>query len=95
MPGSDEEGKLLYRASQDLFFRRPLLSRAGDEANFPNKETDIELDKMRQEFVLMKEQDKIIARDLSKTEISNVPDREFKVIIIKILPGLEKQWRTL
>jgi len=43
-----------------------------------------------EEFVLMKEQDKITARDLSKTEISNVPNREFQVMVIKILPGLEK-----
>lgn len=39
----------------------------------------------------MKEQDKIIAGDISKTEISNMTDREFKVIIIKILKGLEKR----
>ena len=38
----------------------------------------------------MKEQDKITARDLSKMEVSNIPDREFKLMIIKILTGLEK-----
>ena len=32
----------------------------------------------------MKEQDKIIARDLNKME-SNMPDRKFKVMVIKIL----------
>ena len=37
-----------------------------------------------------RKQDKITARDQSKTEISNMPDREFKVIIIKILTGLQK-----
>ena len=37
----------------------------------------------------MKEQDKITARDLSKTNISNMPDREFKVMIIKIFTGLK------
>ena len=41
----------------------------------------------------MKEQDKIIARDLSKTEISKVHARGFKVMIIKILTGLEKNGR--
>ena len=41
----------------------------------------------------IKEWDKIIARDLSKTEISNMPDGEFKVMIIKIL-DLKKEWRT-
>lgn len=39
----------------------------------------------------MKEQDKITAKDLSKMEISNMPDREFKVLIIKILTRLEKR----
>ena len=27
-------------------------------------------------------------------DISNMPDREFKVMIIKMLTGLEKEWRT-
>ena len=39
----------------------------------------------------MKEQDKIRARDLSKMEISNMPSRKFKVLIIKILTGFEKK----
>ena len=38
----------------------------------------------------MKEQDKVVARNLNKTDISNMPDREFKVMIIKILTGFEK-----
>ena len=38
----------------------------------------------------MREQDKIIAKDLNKMEISNMPDREFQVMVIKILTGLEK-----
>ena len=37
------------------------------------------------------EQDKATARDLSGTDISNVPERDFKVMIIKILTGLEKR----
>ena len=32
----------------------------------------------------MKEQDEAMARDQSETDISNMPDKEFKVIIIKI-----------
>ena len=39
----------------------------------------------------MKEQDKIKPGDLSKTEISNMSDTEFKVMIIKILTGLHKR----
>ena len=38
----------------------------------------------------MKKQDKIIVRDLSKNG-DNMPDREFKVMIIKILTGFEKR----
>ena len=33
----------------------------------------------------MKEQDKTTARDLNKTDTSNMPDKEFKVMIIKVL----------
>ena len=38
-----------------------------------------------------KKQDKTTAKDLSEIEINNIPDKEFKVIIIKILTGLEKK----
>lgn len=37
----------------------------------------------------MEEQDKAIARDLSKTDMSNMPDRALKVMIIKIFTGLK------
>ena len=33
----------------------------------------------------MKEQDKVMARDLSKTDIYNTPDGEFRATSIKIL----------
>ena len=39
----------------------------------------------------MKEQDKITGRDLSEMEISNIYDKEFKVMIVKILTGLDKR----
>ena len=38
----------------------------------------------------MKEQDKATAVDLSETDISHMPDREFKLIIIRTLTGLNK-----
>ena len=41
----------------------------------------------------IKEQDKITLRDLNEVEINNMPDRELKVMIIKIL-NLRKEWRT-
>ena len=39
----------------------------------------------------MKEHGKVMARDLSKTDINNVTDGEFKAIIIRILAGLGKR----
>ena len=41
----------------------------------------------------MKEQDKIIARELNEIEISNMPNRELKVIVTKIR-DMRKEWRT-
>ena len=37
-----------------------------------------------------KEQEKVIARDLIKTDISNMPDGECKATIARILAGPEK-----
>ena len=37
-----------------------------------------------------KEQDKITAKELNETEINSMPDREYKIIVIKILTGFEK-----
>ena len=42
----------------------------------------------------MKEEDKVAVRDLSKTDISNILDEEFKAKIIRILTGLEKRMET-
>ena len=39
----------------------------------------------------MKEQDKAMARELSKTDISNMPDGELKATISRILTGLKKK----
>jgi len=54
-----------------------------------------DLDKIRRQrnLSLMKEQDKAMVRDLSKRDISNMPDRESKVMIIRIITGLEKSGR--
>lgn len=51
------------------------------------------LDKMRKDRSMsqMKEQDKTTVSDLSKRDISNMPDRKFKVMIIMIVTGLEKR----
>ena len=42
----------------------------------------------------MKEQDKN-HRDLNEMKISNMPNREFNVVVIKILTGLEKRMDSL
>ena len=36
----------------------------------------------------MKEQSKTSERDLTDEEIANLPDREFKALVIKMLTGL-------
>lgn len=38
----------------------------------------------------MKEQDNVIEKELNKMEISNLPDKELKVLIIKIFNRLER-----
>ena len=43
----------------------------------------------------MKEQDKIIAREVNEMEISNKFDKEFTIIIIQTLAGLEKRGEDL
>ena len=43
----------------------------------------------------MKEQNKTTARELNETVISSMPDREFKVMVIKILTGLEKRVKDM
>lgn len=41
----------------------------------------------------MKEQDKTTVKELNETQVSNMPDKKFKVMVKKILTGLEKEWR--
>ena len=43
------------------------------------------------ELNMKQKKNKITAREVSETEMSNVPDREFEVMVIKILTGLEKR----
>ena len=55
-----------------------------------------ELEKMRRQRNMsqMKEQDKTIVRDLSETDTSNIPNREFKIMIIRYSLDLRKEWKT-
>lgn len=43
----------------------------------------------------MKKQNKAIDRDLSETDISSIPDGEYKAIIKKILTGLKKRLKDI
>ena len=43
----------------------------------------------------MKEQDKNTAKKLNKTEVSNIPDEEFKAMVLNIFTGLEKRVEDL
>ena len=51
-------------------------------------------EKTRQ-YVFNEKTDKVTARELNEREISNMPDRECEVMVIKIFIGLQKEWRTL
>ena len=37
-----------------------------------------------------KDQEEITARDLLKTDITNISEQEFKTTVIRLIPGLEK-----
>ena len=60
------------------------------------KQTQRVKKKMRRQryFLQRKEQNQTTARHISRMDISNMPNREFKVMIIKILTVLEKGVRT-
>lgn len=44
-----------------------------------------------EEFFPMKEQSKVMSRDLSETDISNMPGEEFEGTIIRLLTGVWKR----
>ena len=87
-------GTLLCKAPQVLFFISPLLSRAGNVADFLiHRSKHRELGKIKRQRNISQikiKQVKITARELNEMEISNMPDRGFKVMAIKILIGFEK-----
>ena len=43
----------------------------------------------------MKEQDRIKPREPNRIEVSNIIDREVKIMVIKILIGLEKRVKDI
>lgn len=44
---------------------------------------------------LMKGQGEITAREVNEMEISNIPDREFQVMVMELLTGLEERMEDL
>lgn len=78
-------------ALQDLFIK-PLHSREENIADFLQKQTQRSRQNERNE-IKMKEQDKTMARDLRQIDTSNLPDRESKELIIRLLTGLVKSGR--
>ena len=41
----------------------------------------------------MKEQDKTPEKKLNEVEIGNLPEKEFRIIIVKMIQDLGKKWR--
>ena len=76
------------RALQDLFFIRPLLSSTRDIVDFPNTEKQTQSiwqNEKVKEFIPNERTGQVMARDLSLTDISNILDRELKLMSIRIL----------
>ena len=41
----------------------------------------------------MKKQDKTTEEQLSEVEIGNLPEKEFRIMIVKMIQDLGKEWR--
>ena len=81
---------------ENLFFIRPLLSRPGDLADFPNTYKNIQRGRQNMEkekYVPNERLDKITASELKEMDISNMFDKEFTAMIINIFTELEKMCR--
>lgn len=78
-------------------FTRPLLSGAGDITAFSNTEKKAETGKMPswRNSSRIKEHHKAKVKDLSETDVSNMPDGMFKATIIRAPTGLEKRMEDI
>lgn len=83
MRGSGEKRTLYHMAVWDLFFLRPLTYR--------NRHRVLEEMSRQRNIPEMKEQNKITAAELYEMKISNMPNREPKVMGIKMHMGVEKR----
>ena len=94
VPGSGEQGILQCRAQQDLFFISLLLSRTGDTADFPNTKKQTQRVRQNEETEEYVPSERTGGQNHSKGATQNrdnMSDREFKVMVIKILIGLDKR----
>lgn len=67
-------------------------SRLGEAAVLKNTSRQTQTDKMRQRNKFpTKEQDKSLKKDLNKMEVNNLPDKQFRVIFIKVLTNLRRR----
>ena len=41
----------------------------------------------------MKEKDKTLEKQVNEVEIGNLPEKEFSIMIVKIIQNLGKEWR--
>ena len=55
----------------------------------------IKIDKMKRQRAMyqMKEQEKTPEKQLNEVEIGNLPEKEFRIMIVKKIQDLGKEWR--
>ena len=78
----------------ECFSRRPHLQGGETQLTYhKHKNTHSKADKMRQQrnMFQMKEQDKISKEKLSEEETGNLPEKEFTVMIIKMIEEFERR----
>ena len=65
-------------------------------ADFPNRNKQrVRQNEETEEYVLNERIRQNLEKELNEVEMSNMPDIEFKVMVIKSLPGLEKREEDL
>lgn len=90
MPGSGQQEILHYRAHQDFFLTKPLLARAEDTTDIFNTEKLTQRGRQNEETEYVTSERTLCnySRRSKKTEISSMPDNEFKIMITNIFNEL-------
>ena len=81
-----------------FLFIKPFLAKwETNRLFFLHPEEGRDLDKMprQRSSCQMKEQNQVLARDLSERERSNMPDEAFKATILRILSGIKKRMEDI